>query len=738
MIAKKDYRFWTFAGVATVLFFILPRLSLDAGNSGDEDSYQIPQGNYVLDFYKTGGKDTTCLHFENLKYYGASFDVATAFVNRVFKVENIHVTRHVFNALFGWLAILFAGLIACRAGGWRAGVMTMAILFLSPRFLGHTYNNPKDIPFAAAIIMGCYFMLRFFGQYPNVKKKTVVFLALSIALAISIRIGGLILFGYFGVFGLAYLVEFYLTGRKQKLQNVAGLLKKHVLRLLSYALVICTAGYFLGLILWPYALQSPISHPLQAFREMSFFSLALGQLFEGFYTMSNDLPWYYTPKYILITTPPAVILGMIIYLIAGGLKRTNRFVTFMIYFVFIFPVFWIVYTKANVYGGWRHALFAFPPMAVAAGLGFNALTEWAKNRYLKMAFTVLPFALLVMPAAHIVRNHPYEYVYFNTLAGGIDRAYGNYEMDYYYHSTRAAAEWVKEHAGKSGLETGDRIIVGSWHPASVRYFLREDTARFRTVFMRWRERNSADWDYAIFPLTGLTPQIMKSAHFPPSNTVHTIKVDNKPICLILKRTDKSAYRAALLREKAKDSTLDYERRRELFFEIMAEYLHALEVDPYDDSSLVSLSEMYLNINNVDLSEHCVNQLVEYCPDENNLNFAATMYEQYAKRTNNQKYLEQMVTFRKRMISDFPRIPKYYYDLAIFYASRGDAVAGKKLMDNCMAKNGHIFNSYYYMAYYLAMTGNRNAALEILEKCKIKFPAFAPTLQKVLTPIENGQ
>ncbi|MDR2121023.1 MAG: hypothetical protein LBP64_09170, partial [Tannerella sp.] len=147
---KRDYWQRAFVGLAAVLFFALPLLSLDAGNSGDEDTYQIPQGNYVLDFYASGGRDTACLNFANLKYYGASFDVATAFVNRAFGIEDIHVTRHIFNALFGWLAILFAGLIAVRAGGWRAGVVTMALLLLSPRFLGHAYNNPKDIPFAAA------------------------------------------------------------------------------------------------------------------------------------------------------------------------------------------------------------------------------------------------------------------------------------------------------------------------------------------------------------------------------------------------------------------------------------------------------------------------------------------------------------------------------------------------------------------------------------------------------------
>ncbi|MDR1406875.1 MAG: hypothetical protein LBJ23_02355 [Tannerella sp.] len=728
---KRNYWRWIFAGMAATLLVAMPLLSLDAGNSGDEDLYQIPQGNYVLDYYGTLGRDTTCLGFENLKYYGASFDVATAFVNRVCGVDDIHVTRHVFNSLFGWLAIIFAGLAAVRIGGWRAGVMTMAMLFLSPRFLGHAYNNPKDTPFAAAVMMGCYFLLRFFQQFPDVKKRTVVFLSLSIALAISIRIGGLILFGYFGIFCLAYLVDRYFTIRRRDVRPAVRGWKGDVLRLSTYALIICTAGYFAGLILWPYALQSPFAHPLRAFREMSHFEIALGQIFEGYYTLSNNLPWYYTPKYILLTVPPVVLAGAAIFVIAGGLKRASRLATFMICFVAVFPVFWIVYTNANVYGGWRHAMFAYPPMVVAAGLGFNALAQWAGNRYLRMALTALPFALLIAPAAHIVRNHPYEYIYFNTFAGGIDKVYGNYEMDYYYHSTRAATEWLRAHAEKSGLEEGDKIVVGSWH-ASVQYFLRHDTARFESVFMRWSERGAKDWDYAIFPVTGIMPQMIKSPHFPPQNTVHTVTVDGKPVCIVLRCTDKSAYWAALARNMAGDCPP--QQRNILNNNAFTDLRQAYEADPYNDFVLIALSDMYLSVNKIDSSLYYVNKLVEYYPDENNLNYIANLYEQYTLRTKNRQYAEQMIAFRRRMVADFPHEPVYYYNLAMLYVAKEDPIAGKKLMDLCMKRNGYMFNAYYYMALYLANTGNRDAALDILNKCMVKFPASVPALQKVLTPI----
>jgi hypothetical protein len=362
---KSNKWFWIFVAVAVLLLFVLPYMSLDSGNSGDENSFQIPQGKYVLDYYRTGGEDTTCLNFNNLKYYGSSFDVIMAFVNDVFNVDNIHTTRHIFNSFLGWLAILFVGLIAYKVAGWRAGVFAIILLFASPRFFGHSFNNCKDIPFATAVIAALFFMVLFFQEFPKVKKKTFVFLILAIAFSISIRIGGLILFGFFGLFGLAYLIKTAINKRNElkiKSKNISKknqvntklsdlLPLKTIKRLFFQGLFICIAGYFLGLILWPFALQAPLQNPLLAFKEMAYFVTSLRQNFEGMLQWSDALPWYYTPKYILMTIPVAVMIGAILYLFVGGCKKENRFTTFILYFSFIFPVFWIVYSGANVYGG---------------------------------------------------------------------------------------------------------------------------------------------------------------------------------------------------------------------------------------------------------------------------------------------------------------------------------------------------------------------------------------------------
>jgi len=397
---KKNPWFWAFFILIAAALFAMPVMSKDAGNSGDEDAFQIPQGRNIANYFKTGGEDTTCMTFENLKYYGSSPDVIAEYWNRVFKVEDISKSRHIFNALYGWSALLFAGLIAYLIGGWRAGVLTMLLLFFSPRFLGHSFNNSKDIPFAAAVAAAIYFMILFFKQFPKVKISTLIFLTLFIAFSISVRIGGVILYAYFGLFGLAYLIMEYWQNRKS-LQLKVHLSKKshsnfeevsraarrgslkNLLRMLLYGSIVVIISYFLGLLLWPYALQAPLKHPLEAFSEMSKFAIGIRQLFEGSMQWSDMLPWYYTPKFILMTIPIAVIVGLLCFFALLWQDKKNYFNYFIIFFCFFFPIFWIVYTGANVYGGWRHSLFAYPPMVVAAGLGFNLATEWVSQKVIK-------------------------------------------------------------------------------------------------------------------------------------------------------------------------------------------------------------------------------------------------------------------------------------------------------------------------------------------------------------------
>ncbi len=56
----------------------------------------------------------------------------------------------------------------------------------------------------------------------------------------------------------------------------------------------------------------------------------------------------------------------------------------------------------------------------------------------------------------IARLHPYEYMYYNALAGPTASVYQSFESDYWCTSYRVAIEWLDEHA-----EDNPTVEVGS-------------------------------------------------------------------------------------------------------------------------------------------------------------------------------------------------------------------------------------------------------------------------------------
>lgn len=736
---KCNIWFWLFLVLLVATAVALPIMSLDAGNSGDEDGFHVIQGRHVVNYYETHGKDTTCLSY--LQTYPSSPDVIAEFINRKLDVEDINITRHVYNSILGWLAILAVGLIGCLIGGFRAGFFAMLLLFFSPHFLGHAFNNLKDIPLASAIIMAIYGMFLFFKQFPKVKWYTFVILILSIAFAISVRVGGLILVGYFGVFGFVYLTKILVerwkvnhslssavklqgkkaakkTVKKQKFTPSFGRL---FVRMLWMGIVICVIAYILGILLWPYALHGPIKNVIASYRDMAHFEQLIRQLFEGTFIYSDGLPWYYLPKLILLTTPIAVFIGALLYFFFGAFKKENWFYAGALWFAFLFPLVWIIYTDANVYCGWRHVLFCYPPLAALAGLGFSGLIDWVvrilkaekpepkaeeeeaevapeamKPRLIRIGINVLGTALVVgllaNPIRHTVVNHPYEYVFFNKAFGGMANAYGNYELDYYYHTTRAACEWLQENALPPVVVEGDtlykpnpKIQVATWHQASVAYFLRKDTARFAVKFSRWDKLAETDWDYGIFPITGIDPAELKNkASFPPVNCVHTIEVDGYPICFIVRHENKSDLMARLNHSELIRYRLLDPHGMQLVNRTKSYLADAYSYNPYNRSLLTNFMEFYEALGQMDSVKKYSDIKLQCLPRDEIATFYRGYY--YHRTGDDDKAIQ---TYRD-CIKLNCKYSAAYKGLAEIYKSREDWNSLEKLLLREVEEN--VFNS----------------------------------------------
>ncbi|MDE6493907.1 MAG: hypothetical protein K2L50_04935 [Bacteroidales bacterium] len=583
---RKDKAKTVFFAVAALSLVLMIAGSFGAGMSGDEEIHNVQAG-HIYDFYASFGKDDTAAVVTdsyNLPLYGQVVDNFAFALGKWCGISDIMQVRHTVNTVCGWLAILFTSLMAFRLAGrkYLPAVLTFLLFVFSPRFIGHSFNDLKDVNLVTFMAMGLFYMTVFLQDFPKVKISTMAMLAVSIGLAMAVRVGGLILIAYFGLFGL---LRYFMLARRGGLD---GLTKGQGFgRLVKYGLAVSLGGYLLCVLLWPYAMRAPVNHVFGSLSSMNAFAISIRQVFEGRMQWSSALPWYYTPKFIFMTVPVAVMTGALVYLFTGW-GKDRRFFTAFLLFCFVFPIFWIIYTKANVYGGWRHSMFVYPTLVAMAGLGFHSLFEKFTHPLLRWGLGVaLPLVLLIGPARHIFANHPYQYVYFNELSGGIKKAYGRYEMDYYYHSTRKATEWVMAHADLSKLPEGRKYRVATWHISSVANYLK-DTAHFQPVFSRIHQMGNNDWDYAVFTITGMNPDwITNKACFPPLNTVHVEEVDGVPICVVLERTDKhDFYGYQAMKQGRTDSAKMFFRR-------------ALEYNPYNEQAIENLTEIYLRQGNAD-------------------------------------------------------------------------------------------------------------------------------------------
>jgi tetratricopeptide (TPR) repeat protein len=610
---------WKNIFIASAVFALLYLIicGFGAGASGDE-YFHVNHSENVFNYYKTFGEDKTAAtptDNNNLPYYSQLPDTFIQLIIKAFGIDNYMTYRHLLCNLIAWLGIIFSALLAKKLGGWKAATITVILLLISPRFIGHSFNNLKDIPFASFSIMSIYYIIRFLEHLPKIKISSAIMLTISIFLTTSVRVGGLLMIAYFGLFATVY----YIYKRQ--------ILKPVFLKTLLISLGICVVSYFLTVLVWPYALEGVFSNVFNAFLNMNKFEISIRQNFEGVAQWSDDLPWYYSCKYMLITIPIVVLVGFVLSLVFLYRNRKNWFLYFVLLFATIFPLVWITINNSNVYGGWRHLIFIYLPLVILSALGISTLIDLLKNKYVKIVVIACFITLSLHPISHSIRNNPYQYVYFNQLCGSTKGAYGQYELDYYYHSLREASEWIIDNAKKDSANQ-EKIIVACWHKPIIDYYFRNDTTKFKTEFVRWNERGEFDWDYAIFCNTGIYPSHLLKGTFPPKNTVHSIEIDNYPICIVLKREDKNDLYGTWERDKG---NLD---------KALSHYKISLAKDSLNETALLNSSQVYLYkaqeedtlyLERADSSLVLINRLLKYNPEHENANY----FKAYALLMKNQ-------------------------------------------------------------------------------------------------------
>lgn len=516
--------FWILLALIFVYMLISTPLY---GITGDEIT-QWKYGSFVWDYIRTFGDNKAVLSDEyilkkELQYYGGFFDGFAAMLISIFHPKDEFLFRHYWCVLFGFTGIMATGLLAKELKGWMTAIIAVIFLFFTSRYLGESFNNPKDPPFAATYVLALYAMIIWLKNLENLKWKHTILMGLAIALCLSIRIGGLLMVAYLGLF-------YAVTVWQKKLHKTKsfGTSIKH-LALAGFI------GYFVAMLWWPYALEAPMSNPLEALQKMSSYPLVVKMLFEGHRRDTSMVPWYYLPKWLMIGLPLYLLIGFIggTIMVKNMSAKFNSPFIWMVIFTAVFPVLYILYKHSVLYDGFRHAMFIIPPMAVIAALFVNYLLETFSNKGVKYTVAGVFVLLLLLPARFMFANRPNEYVYFNELSGGIKSAYGVYETDYYMNSIKQGYKWLNENE-LSKLPAKDTMVIATNCAEPYVEYQKVSPLPFIAMYSRFYQKNQKNWDYAVYYSRFLDREQLQHGYFPSSMAIHVIAADGVPLATILK------------------------------------------------------------------------------------------------------------------------------------------------------------------------------------------------------------
>ncbi len=646
-----------FIFLAVVLLFAMLLISRDAGISGDEEVH-YKHSEMVYNYFSSMGKDQSSLDTPktHLQYYGQTFDNLVTVLVHWFGIEDIYGFRHLMCSFAGWLTILVTALFAAYFSGYGAAILVILLFAVSPGFLGHSQNNLKDIPFALAYISSIYFSLKLVFSEKKPSKQTIILLILSIAFAIGIRAGGILVVFYLGFFMLLKTILDWVESKELNTE----FLKKQLLLFFG----ISVAGYLIGLLTWPYALQNPILNPWKSFQVMTHFPTTVRQIFEGRFEWSDFHPWYYLPKYMAITIPLVVFSGIAAFLInARKNYTTNQQIQLLLLgFTILFPLIFVLLKQSNLYGSWRHFLFVYPGILLISALGIHAFLVRFKKRIIRIPAILLLLILILHPLRFMAANHPYYYLYYNQLTGGLKGAYGSYETDYYYHTMRQGSEWLQEYL-KNKPDTG-KIIVGGNFPSQW-YFRKNNRVKF--VYFPYQDRSKCDWDYAIIANSYISPYQLKNKIWPPANTIHTIFADGMPVCAVIERLTKDDFHGI---EELKKG--DYIKSALLF-------QNALQVDIQNELIFYKFAESLSDAGQDEQAEQQLKKCLDINPDyEQALGLLGDLALKKGTVEEAASYYQKAIQANRKYFDVYPKLAGIYAETNVSKA--------RKVLRDCLKLN----------------------------------------------------
>ncbi len=269
---------------------------------------------------------------------------------------------------------------------------------------------------------------------------------------------------------------------------------------------------------WPYLWPDPVGHFIESVRVMSEYPWRGQVLFDGSMYPSTGLPRSYLPVLLGIQlTEPVWLLfaaGTVVLVyqsIHHHMESRALLVLALVWFAL--PFIGFVATRSPLYDNFRQVFFILPPVFIVGGIVFQMIRR-------PVVQAVIVGALVLPGIIEGVPLHPYEYVYYNSLIGGVRGAYRNYELDYWGTSYREAADYLNTIAPANGTIW----VEGPAH--LLQLYARPDLKIYSTD-----EAERADhYDYVV----AITRYYLDMTTYPSAPVIHAIGRDDAVFTVIKK------------------------------------------------------------------------------------------------------------------------------------------------------------------------------------------------------------
>lgn len=426
--------------VPALVFFVVSVLTLSHyGFIWDEPDHFV-RGQAYLHYFLTGEKTYKNLdearrsYFQNDRYTAEYFldndgghpplnDILSALSNHLF-YQKLNIlgdleSLHLFGVIAATFLVLVVSIFAYQTYGLLASLVSGVSLAIYPLFFAESHFNIKDPPEAA------FFGATIWTFWMSIQKKSwgwLLLAVLSFSFAFSMK---------FNILFLPFILFPYLWVRyggvvwEKVAHPLCGLktLQKPYLFILITSPAVALTIFFVS---WPY-LWADFGRFFETFAYYTERGIATGEE-AGIYSIARVN--LYPILWILVTTPPWILL-----LAAFGIKacvewnRKENRVSILWLLWLVVPILRVTVPHMRIYGGVRQILEYLPALALLSGLGATYLYELLQKRtwgpwpkYVTKNIWIIFFIGFLPHLLIMVKLHPNENVYFNSLIGGIKGA----------------------------------------------------------------------------------------------------------------------------------------------------------------------------------------------------------------------------------------------------------------------------------------------------------------------------